>query len=117
MNYVTGHIPLKCAIQRGWTPAELLFLRGKIGTYHEASDKVLFVDCNGKEFYVPCDECQRIPDIGEEVNGRLVTNVCNVDDESVFDGRPVYVCYMFEKRMLCDELKKFWNDFLTGARP
>lgn len=109
MYYVTGHIPLKCAMIRGWTPAEILFLRGKVGTYDEKSEKVLFVDCNKKEFYLPLDECTRIPAIGEEVNGRFVTNICNIDEESVFDARPVYVCYLQDKRMLCDELKEFWR--------
>ena len=110
MNYVTGHIPLKCAMQRGWTPAELLFLRNKIGTLHVKTDIVLFVDCNKKEFYIPKDECIAIPEIGESVSGKVVTNVCNIDEDSVFEGRPIYVCYMYQKRMLCDTLKDFWEE-------
>ena len=113
MNYVTGHIPLKCAMIRGWTPAEILFLRNKIGTYHEESNKVLFIDCNKKEFYLPLDECIRIPEIGEEIagiNGDVqVINVCNVDDESFFDCKSVVVVYTMNNRMLADELKTFWR--------
>lgn len=108
MYGVVNHIPLKCAIQRKWTPSEVLCLRGKIAVFDKELDRFK-VTLNFKVFYLYPDECVVIPEVGEELKDRIVTNVCNLDEESVFDRMPVVVVYMKDKRMLAEELKEFWR--------
>lgn len=108
MNYITGHIPLKCAISRNWTPAEVLCLRGKIGTLDNELGRVV-IEMNEKRFYLYPDECIRIPDVGEDINDRHVVCVYNIDEESMFERRPIIVAYVQDERILAEELKEFWR--------
>lgn len=108
MDCIVTHIPLKCAIARGWTPSEVLSLRGKIGVYDETLKKIR-VELNSKVFHLYPDECIRIPEINEHIKDRHITNVCNIDDESMFARLPVIIVYVKNNRMMAEEVKEFWR--------
>lgn len=106
--YLTDHIPLKCAMMRKWTPAEVLRLRGQIGHLDDCT-KLVKVEVDGKIFNLHLDECIRIPEMGEEIGNYQVINLCNIDEESVFDHKPIIVVYTIDGRILADDLRKFWR--------
>lgn len=108
MYCIVTHVPLKCAAARNWTAAEVLCIRGKIGKFDDELGKVV-VELNEKRFYLYPDECVRIPEIGEDVGDRHIINVCNIDEESLFDRMPVIVVYVKDNRMMAEEIKEFWR--------